>query len=295
MPDFDTGWPENFPPVMRFADRDFKNDGDFPLGLVKQEPDYYAAKNLGGREAAARLVEKFLSRDVNLKQLALLKANFPDAVIVPVRAMEGKSNNRIPLVLADYISNKTSLDLDTDIIQTNKTGRSGSDGWHRLAFRAKFDGSVQAGKRHIIIDDVFAYGGTLNELRLFIEKRGGTVVQTAALTLGHNGNVIALRPETRDILLYKFGENNLVYFLKDKEISLYDGNYRNLTEPEACLIGNTQNLVERGAERLNAVRDRVIAARCAGNSRMVQETLRQRDTVTVTQLPPHKPGRGFRR
>jgi hypothetical protein len=294
MTDFDTGWPENFPPVMRFVDRDFKNDGDFPLGLVKQEPDYYAAKNLGDREAAARLVEKFLARDVNVKQLALLKAKFPDAVIVPVHAVEGKSTNRIPMLLAAYIAKQTGIESNYSIVKQTRTHNTGSNAWHRLAFRADFDGNVQPGRRHILIDDVFAYGGTLNELRLFIEKRGGTVVQTAALTLGHNGNIIALQPETRDILLYKFKENRLVSFLKDKEINLYDGNYRNLTEPEACLIGNTHNLVE-GPVALDAARNRIIAARRERIVRMGDETLRERQTVTVTWPPPNKPDRGFRR
>jgi hypothetical protein len=198
--------------------------------------------------------------------------------------------------LAEYISKKTGLETDSKIVQTNEIHRSGKDSWYRLAFRAKFDGNVQVGTRHILIDDVFAYGGTLNELRLFIEKRGGTVAQMATLTLGNHGNIIALQPKTRDILLYKFKENNLVYFLKDKEINLYDGNYNNLTEPEARLIGNTQNLAERGSERLNAVRNSLIAARRVGNGRVVQETLRQRDTTTVTQGVTHpKPSRGFHR
>ena len=235
MPD---GWPPEFPQVMRFVDRDFANDGDFPLDLVKSEPDYLAAKYHADKEAAARLVEKFLAQDVNIKQLAYLKSSFPDAVIVPVRADDDKSTNRIPTVLAGYIENKTSLEFDTGIIQINKTARSGSDGWHRLAFRPKFDGYVQAGRPYILIDDVFAYGGSLNELRRFIEKNGGRVVQMATLTLGRHGNVIALQPKTRDILLYKFGENKLVSFLKDKEINLYDGSYKNLTEPEAILIDN---------------------------------------------------------
>ncbi|MDR2491028.1 MAG: hypothetical protein LBD20_06460 [Spirochaetaceae bacterium] len=283
------GWPQDFPKVIRFVDRDFANDGDFPLDLVKHEPDYFAAKFHADKEAAARLVEKFLSKDINVKQLASLKYNFPNAVIVPVRAEDNRSTNRIPTVLAGYMENITGIKLDTGIVQINKTGRSGSGGWHRLAFRPKFDGAVIAGSPYILIDDVFAHGGSLNELRLFIEKNGGRVVQMATLTLGRNGNIIALQPKTRDILLYKFGENRLVSFLKDKEINLYDGNYKNLTEPEARLIGNPLNLA-RGPEELDAARNRIITARREGNARVVQKTLRPRNTS-----PIKRPPRGFSR
>jgi hypothetical protein len=180
---------------------------------------------------------------------------------VPVHSIEANGKNRIPEALTEYLSQKTGLDADINIVQKDKVHRTGSDDFHRFAFRPHYDGIVQPNKRYILVDDVFTQGGSLNELRLFIERSGGQVVQMATMSLGGHGDDIALKPETQMRLLDKFGENNIYSFVK--EINLYDGNYKNLTEPEAYFLGR--------AASLNQARDRILAARQAGGARILQE------------------------
>jgi len=83
------------------------------------------------------------------------------------------------------------------IVQTNTVHRTGSNQWHRLAFRPTFSGTVQKGKEYIIIDDVFAAGGTFAELKSYIESNGGKVVDFVTFGTGRNDPQIAMTEKTR--------------------------------------------------------------------------------------------------
>jgi hypothetical protein len=65
------GWPPDFPKVMRFVDLD--DCSAKPWYILKEHPDYDAAKNHEDRFAAARLVHSFLKQPVNQKQMMSLK------------------------------------------------------------------------------------------------------------------------------------------------------------------------------------------------------------------------------
>jgi hypothetical protein len=271
------GWDPNFPRVMRFVD--LNDVYAKPWIILRQHPDYDAAKNHEDREAAADLVMDLLSSKENQAQLKALKEKYPDAIIAPVHALEANGRNKIPGMFAEYIGTRTGLEVDDSIVQTNEVHRTNSDSWHRFAFRPEFDGEVKKDRKYIIVDDVFSNGGSFSELKRYIEKNGGKVVQTAALALGGHGDEIAMRPETVKKLLDKFGEEELSSFCK--EINLYAGNYHSLTEPEALALGQTPSLDE--------ARDRIIAARQAGRSRDSEETSRGRGTDQINHPTRRRP------
>jgi len=272
---YDGSWDEDFPPVMHFVD--LENCCAKPWKFLEAHPDYDSAKNKEDRVAAFRLVSDFLKTPENQKQLIMLKQKYLGAVIVPVRAIEAGGKNRIPEALAEYIGMNTGLDVDDNIIQSNRVHRTGTDEWHRFAFRPSYDGSVKRGQDYILVDDVFSLGGSFNELRRFIETNGGKVVHTIALATGRSGPEIALNQKTLKNLVDKYGSNKLESFLK--EIDLYDGNYKTLTEPEARAL--------RRAASLDEARARILTARCKGRTSMVsgnvQET--QSQTTTITENP----------
>jgi len=278
----DGGWDLAFPPVMHFID--LENAWAKPWKFLEAHPDYYAAKKQEDRAAAIRLIHSFLKTPDNQVQLRSLLQKFPDAIIVPVRAVEAGGKNRIPEMLAEYISRKTEFEVNTDIVQTNKVFRTGSDEWHRFAFRPVFDGDVKIDRNYILVDDVFSNGGSFNELRLFIERGGGKVVQTAAMSLGGHGDKIAPEPEIIKTLLDKYGPDSLSSFLK--EINLYGGNYKALTNPEAFAL--------RRAPSLDEARDRILAARRLGRSRMGADSSQKPKAL---EIDPQKPSRkrGFHR
>ncbi|MDR0301448.1 MAG: phosphoribosyltransferase [Treponema sp.] len=260
---YDNSWDINFPPVMYFVDLD--NCHETPWKILEEHPDYDAAKNHEDRIAALSLVHSFLKIPENQEQLLFLKNAYQSSIIVPVHAVEAKGRNKIPGALAEYISKCTGIEINDNIIQTNRVHRTGKDEWHRFAFRPSFNGEVKHGRKYIIIDDVFSNGGSFNELRLFIEKNGGKVVHAVALALGGHGNQIAPDPEIIKTLVDKYGTDTLSSFLK--EFNLYDGNYKALTNPEAFALRRAASLDEAG--------DRILAARQAGRSHLVSKSSQQ--------------------
>jgi ketosteroid isomerase-like protein len=266
-------WDIDFPPVMRFID--LQNTSAKPWKILDAHPDYDAAKNHEDRAAAVRLIHDFLKLEQNQEQLKILRQKYPDAIVVPVHAIEAGGKNRIPEMLADYIGNRIGFDVNDNIVQTSNVQRTGTDTWYRLAFRPSFDGIVMADRKYILVDDVFSNGGSFNELRLFIERKGGKVVQTAAMSLGGHGDKIAPEPEVLKALLDKYSPNSLSSFLR--EINLYEGNYKALTNPEAFAL--------RRAPSLDEARDRILAARQAGGALMGAENL-QKNEPESPQIKP---------
>jgi hypothetical protein len=213
----------------------------------------------------------FLKTPENLSQLKSLSAKFPNAIIVSVHAIESNGKNRIPQMLAEYISDITGLEADNDIIQTNRVHRTGSDEIHRFAFRPSFEGKVKKNSSYILVDDVFAFGGSFNELRIHIQKNGGKVIQTVAMSLGGHGNKIAPESEVLKKLVDRHSPDSLSLFLK--EIDLYDGNYKALTNPEAYFLGN--------APSLDQTRDRILEARQERRSSLGSESIKENETLQV--------------
>jgi hypothetical protein len=111
-----------------------------PWKLLEEHSDYDAAKNHEDCAAAMRLVHFFLKIPENQIQLRNLKKQYPGTVIVPIRAVEAGGKNRIPLMLAEYISKKTGFEVDTSVVQTNQVHRTGTYEWYRFAFMPSFDG-----------------------------------------------------------------------------------------------------------------------------------------------------------
>jgi hypothetical protein len=276
MSDYDGSWDPNFPPVMHFVD--LENCCAKPWKLIEAHPDYDAAKNREDRVAALRLVHDFLRTPENQAQIQMIKQSYPDAVIVPIHAIEAHGKNRIPGMLAEYISDNTGIDINDNIIQTNTVHRTGTNEWHRFAFRPSYEGTVESGRNYILVDDIFSLGGSFNELRRFIESNGGKVVKTIALATGRSGHEIAPRPETVKNLIDRYGEKKLQLFLE--EIDLYGGNYKALTEPEARAL--------RRAPSLDEARNRILAARQAGRSSMGAESLQRNEKPSLdTSNPRH--------
>ena len=66
-------------------------------------------------------------------------------------------------------------------MQSNVVAHTGADGYGRLARQARFEGDVDAGQEYVIVDDFIGQGGTLANLRGWIEKQRGTVVGAVGL------------------------------------------------------------------------------------------------------------------
>ena len=103
-------------------------------------------------------------------------------MLVCANAYEDQGFNAIPAALAELLSERLGISFDTTVVQTNVVSHTGADGYGRLARQAAFAGEVQSEREYVMVDDFIGQGGTMANLRGWIEKQGGKVVGAVALT-----------------------------------------------------------------------------------------------------------------
>lgn len=164
-----TPWPSDFPEVIVHT----------TVKLRDSHPDYPAAK-AGDRQAAVRLIAALMSGAA----VDRLRDDLGDQrpVIIPVRAIEVTGINLIPDAMAHELGQRLGLPVTSQIVQTNTVGHTRASGFHRLAFQPTFAGDVQPGGRYVLIDDHVGLGGTLANLRGYIESEGGQVILATTLS-----------------------------------------------------------------------------------------------------------------
>jgi hypothetical protein len=172
------------------------------IDRVQGHPDYAAAKT-GNSRAAARL-------SMSVMDDAFFSANGVDIargkpVLVPVHAVEGVSINRIAMSTAQWIGMNMHLPVASGIVQINRVGHTKSSGWHRMANQALFAGEVTPGQHYWLVDDFVGQGGTLANLKGYIESRGGIVSGFTVLAGKPHSAIIGLRPQTLVELRAKHG------------------------------------------------------------------------------------------
>lgn len=196
-------WPNDFPNAILHTN----------VATLKAHPDYPAAK-AGDTMAAMRVVDALVKPD-KLRQLA---QRYPEAVLLPVLAIESSGRNKLSLALAEGLSEATGLAVENSTVQNNRTHHTGASGAHRLSTVARFDGQAPP-STYILVDDVITSGGTLAALRLHVEASGGSVVAITALAAAAYGSVVALSAATQERLYSKFPGPELDELLKERGIA----------------------------------------------------------------------------
>lgn len=241
-----TTWQKDFPDVVLHA----------RLGDETSHRDYEAAKS-GDRDAAYRLVSDVLTKDAVDKIRNIIGNR--DVLLAAVHAEEASGRNKIPQAMADVLGKVLHQEVATGIVQTRRVGRTGQDGFGRLANQPEFSGDVRSDVPYFIVDDTLTQGGTLAGLKGYIESHGGRVIGASALTGKQYSAKMALSPQTLSQLREHFGGTGLENWWKQQHGYGFDG----LTESEA-------NYLLRAGDA-DKIRDRVIAARSAGDSPVLSE------------------------
>ena len=163
---------------------------DFPDAVLlaaetptKQHPDYRAAKS-GDAVAAANLVRTLVDKTGIAAVRSMVDATCGAAlpVLVSAHAYERGGFNAIPAALGKLLSERLDVRYDTTVVQTNVVSHTGAGGYARLARQAAFGGTVERGRRYVMVDDFIGQGGTLANLRGWVERQGGTVAGAVSLT-----------------------------------------------------------------------------------------------------------------
>ncbi|MDE2705779.1 MAG: type I-U CRISPR-associated protein Csb2, partial [Gemmatimonadota bacterium] len=150
---------------------------------TKQHPEYPSAKTSGDAEAAANLVSGLVDEAGITTVRALIDevSESGEPVLICANAYE-QGFNAIPASLAELLSERLGVPFDTTVAQANVVRHTGADGYGRLARQAAFEGTVEKEREYVMVDDFVGQGGTLANLRGWIEKQGGKVVGAIALT-----------------------------------------------------------------------------------------------------------------
>ena len=210
---------------------------------VKQHAQYYDAKT-GNADAALALVLDTLSEAETQRLGQMLHQH--DPILVSAHAYEQHGVNAIPEVFAAALATRLNWEVDTGIVQTNVVSHTGADGFSRLARQAAFDGVIQAGCDYVLVDDFVGMGGTLSNLRGFIESGHGNVLAAVALTGKPHSAKLALTATTLNLLRNKHGD------LEQWWVEKFGHTFDALTESEARYLVRTPDVA--------TIRDRIIAA-----------------------------------
>ncbi|MFB6413049.1 LPD38 domain-containing protein [Edwardsiella piscicida] len=239
-------WPADFPDVVLHA----------RLGDATAHPDYAAAKG-GDKDAAYRLVADVLNKAA-IDDIRGIIGNH-SVVLTAVHAEEASGRNKIPQAMAEVLGKVLHQEVDSGIVQTVRVGRSGLDGFGRLANQPGFAGEVRRDVPYFILDDTLTQGGTLAGLRGYIETQGGQVIGASALTGKRYSAKMALSAATLARLRTHLGGSNLENWWKQQ----FGYGFSGLTESEAHYLLR--------AGDADAIRDRLLAARQTGSPSILPE------------------------
>ena len=212
---------------------------------VKQHPAYKAAK-AGDGAAATALVNDTMSEQQNLLLANLLRGHTP--TLVSAHAYEQEGVNAIPENFAVELSKALGWPHDLGITQVNVVAHTGADGFARLARQAEFAGAVQPGGDYVLVDDFVGMGGTLANLKGYIESSGGRVLAAVCLTGKPHSAKLALSAARLSELRKKHGTELEAWWIR-RFAHAFDA----LTESEARYLART--------EAVDTIRDRIAAAK----------------------------------
>jgi hypothetical protein len=187
-------WPPDFPEVVLHTD----------VRTRDADPDYDAAK-AGDARAALRLSLRLISAEAVAELRQLIGAE--PVLLLPVVADETTGFNAIPDAMAHVLARELGAQaVSGEIVQINKVGHTRAPAFQRIVTPALFDGPVEQGAYYLLVDDHVGLGGTLANLRGYVEARGGHVVGITTLTESRDARRISLRPETLTVLRERHGQ-----------------------------------------------------------------------------------------
>jgi hypothetical protein len=165
-------------------------------------------------------------------------------ILVSAHAVEKDGVNAIPEAFADELGLRLGLATDDSIVQINVVGHTGANGFARLARQAIFDGTVVKGADYILVDDFIGQGGTLANMKGFIENAGGNVIGATVLTGKAYSAILTPSVEQLAELRDKHGKE-FEHWWQDK----FGHDFDCLTQSEARYLARTQDV--------NTIRDRL--------------------------------------
>src|SRR5476649_2423827 len=159
-----TSWRPEFPDVVVHT----------TVAVRDSHPAYVLAK-AGDAEAALALAHDLLNPH-SADALKALDVG-SDAVLLPITAQEITGFNAIPDALAHALAQILGCYVSVgEVVQNNKVGHTRARAFNRLVTPAAFEGPVAQGADYILVDDHVGLGGTLANLKGYLETNGAHVI-----------------------------------------------------------------------------------------------------------------------
>jgi hypothetical protein len=155
---------------------------------INSHPGYVAAK-AGDEVAAAHVVLDTIDERALARLQALIGNRRP--IVVPVQALEAGGPNALAVLYARALAARFALPVETGIVQANLAFRTGEGAAYRMRHRAEFDGPVEPGVDHLLVDDAVTMGGTLADLYSHIASNHGNVVGATTLMAAPDSHRLA--------------------------------------------------------------------------------------------------------
>jgi hypothetical protein len=240
---------------------------------------YRAAKFDGHHDAAATLIKTLVSTRVLDTLIDDLTPNMqrgtPIICVVPHPPFDdlgaagadliGRADvkNAIPIQYMAYLSAILDAEMDTEIIQRGRVGRTKLTRIERFLWQPCFAGEVRPEAAYILVDDVMTTGGTLAALRSHIISNKGTVAGITTLAHGSGDwRQLALSQETWHEIEELFGPELSSFW--ESEIG-HDA--RCFTETEGRTLVSWARGRGTGNPLLQQLRNELIATAAQGDHR----------------------------
>ncbi len=234
--------------------------GDFPDVVIlagesqtKQHPEYHDAKT-GDAVAATNLVNDLVD-DNGIASVEMLVSEFCNngkPVLVSAHSREREGINAIPIALARLLSERLGVEYEANVVQANVVSHTGADGYGRLSRQANFTGELNHACEYIMVDDFIGQGGTLANLRGWVEKKGGKVIGAVALTGKPYSAVLTPSQEQ-------------LHELKQRHGSILEKWWReHFGHAFDCLTQSEARYLSRSPD-IDTIRNRIAAAKQTGN------------------------------
>ncbi|KFG91864.1 hypothetical protein BV98_000113 [Sphingobium herbicidovorans NBRC 16415] len=237
---------------------------------------YSAAKTENNLEAAFELVDLIYSGEVEEKLIdSFFEGGVAPIFVLPHPAFVVERNltpevvpsagptNALPFAYAARLQQAIGGEVDSDIVQAARVGRTALNRFQRFLWQPQFVGDVRTDRPYVLVDDAVTIGGTVAALCSHIVRAGGTVAAVTALAhKSGQHQPLALTNRTRHLLdtVYTVGIAQLWKEAIGHEIDC-------LTEPEGAFLlewANEHHGSGDGHSRLLALRTRLLKARDQG-------------------------------
>lgn len=232
---------------------------------------YDAAKTAFDMDAAVDIVNDIWNDDVVEKIVdRLVLANQPTVIVMPFPEFDAGAGeveagspitNALPFAYARSLAAELGCEIDYEIIESARVGRTKLTTFERFLWQPKFSGPVKQDHAYILIDDVCTMCGTFATLRSYIVEHGGTVIAVSALAQGSGSHVqFPIAKPTVRMLLQLYGWEICDFWKQE-----IGHDIECLTEAEGLrLAGWFRQNVEKdrtGTHALQCLRDRFAEAK----------------------------------